>query len=47
MIEVPDANTKFNQAINFAIEQGIGAAVFLRCWREGDTSVSPPIASPA
>lgn len=31
----------FNKAIDFAIEEGSGAAVFLRCWREGDTSEWP------
>ena len=32
-----DANKQFNAAINFAIDQGIEAAVFLAAWREGDT----------
>lgn len=36
-----DAITEFNRAIDFAIEQGIEAAVFLRNWREGDTSEWP------
>ena len=36
-----DASTQFNAAIDFAIEEGSGAAVFLRCWREGDTSEWP------
>ena len=27
-----------NRVINHAIEQGIEASVFLRCWREGDWS---------
>lgn len=32
---------EFNRAINFAITQGIGAAVFLDAWRHGDTSEWP------
>lgn len=28
----------FNNAINFAIEQGMGCSDFLQAWREGDTS---------
>jgi hypothetical protein len=35
---VPDTNSEFNRAIDFAIEQGTEAAIFLRSWREGDTS---------
>lgn len=31
----------FNRAINFAITQGIDAAVFLDAWRHGDTSEWP------
>jgi hypothetical protein len=34
-------NVAFNSAIDFAIEQGSQAAVFLRSWREGDTSEWP------
>ena len=36
-----DANAQFNAAIDFAIEEGTGAAEFLRCWREGNTSEWP------
>jgi hypothetical protein len=36
---------EFNNAIDFAIEEGCGGAVFLRCWREGDTSDWPEFQS--
>ena len=36
--ELDVANEQFNAAINFAIDQGIEAAVFLKAWREGDTA---------
>jgi hypothetical protein len=36
---------EFNNAIDFAIQEGCGGAVFLRCWREGDTSDWPEFQS--
>ena len=36
--ELDATNEQFNAAINFAIDQGIEAAVFLNAWREGDTA---------
>lgn len=36
---------EFNQAINFAISEGIGAAVFLEAWRCGDTKEWPEFAT--
>lgn len=39
--EVKNAGAAFNAAINFAIEQGTEAAVFLNSWREGDTHEWP------
>lgn len=36
-----DANKQFNAAIDFAIEQGREAALFLSNWREGDTAEWP------
>ena len=36
---------EFNNAIDFAIEEGCGGAVFLRCWREGDTREWPEFQS--
>jgi hypothetical protein len=36
---------EFNNAIDFAIQEGSGGAVFLRCWREGDTSDWPEFQS--
>lgn len=35
------AQAEFNRAIDFAIKEGIGAAVFLDAWRHGDTSEWP------
>ncbi len=37
----PDPAAEFNRAIDFAITQGIDAAVFLDAWRHGDTSEWP------
>ncbi len=46
---VPDgfvsAQAEFNQAIDFAIKEGVGAAVFLDAWRHGDTSEWPEFAA--
>ena len=39
--EFDAARDEFNRAIDFAITQGIGAAVFLDAWRHGDTSEWP------
>lgn len=39
------AQAEFNQAIDFAIKEGIGAAVFLDAWRHGDTSEWPEFAA--
>lgn len=39
------ARREFNRAIEFAISEGIGAADFLRAWREGDTSEWPEFAA--
>ena len=36
-----DTNRQFNAAIDFAIEQGREAALFLSHWREGDTAEWP------
>lgn len=38
---VTDTNKQFNATIDFAIEQGSEAALFLRHWREGDTEEWP------
>lgn len=35
------AQAEFNRAIDFAIKEGIGAAIFLDAWRHGDTSEWP------
>ena len=36
--EQESAQDEYNRVVNHAIEQGIEASVFLRCWREGDWS---------
>lgn len=42
----PSQALEFNKAINFAIEQGVGAGIdFLVAWREGDTSEWPEFAA--
>lgn len=38
---VAEVSAQFNSAIDFAILQGSEAAVFLRSWREGDTTEWP------
>lgn len=42
MLEPPaeqeSVQDEYNRVINHAIEQGIEASVFLRCWQEGDWS---------
>jgi hypothetical protein len=40
-VPLTDVYAQFNAAIDFAIEQRTEAAVFLRAWREGDTSEWP------
>ncbi|WP_137917161.1 hypothetical protein [Hydrogenophaga sp. 2FB] len=45
MAENHDPREEFNRAIDFAIEQGVEAATFLRSWREGDTSEWPEFAA--
>ena len=46
-----DERAQFNAAIDFAIQQGTDADVFLNAWRHGDTSewpeFQPPQAQPA
>jgi hypothetical protein len=39
--ELKVARDEFNNAIDFAIKEGIGAAVFLDAWRHGDTTEWP------
>lgn len=39
------AQAEFNRAIDFAIKEGIGAAIFLDAWRHGDTSEWPEFAA--
>lgn len=41
------AQAEFNRAIDFAIKEGIGAAIFLDAWRRGDTSEWPEFAAQA
>lgn len=36
--EQESVQNEYNRVINHAIEQGIEASVFLRCWQEGDWS---------
>ena len=36
--EQESVQDEYNRVINHAIEQGIEASVFLRCWQEGDWS---------
>ena len=39
------AQAEFNRAIDFAIKEGIGAAIFLDAWRHEDTSEWPEFAA--
>lgn len=39
--EKDEMRDEFNRVIDFAIEQGIEASIFLRSWREGDTTEWP------
>ena len=42
---VSTVKAEFNGAIDFAIREGIGAAIFLEAWRHGDTSEWPEFAA--
>jgi FAD/FMN-containing dehydrogenase len=39
--EIAKLRSEFNAVINFAIDQGIDAAEFLRAWREGNAEQWP------